>query len=119
MKQLVAKIVHVIHLLIIPFAMTGWIFLDGLHLKYFAAFMILILVQWMMYQNQCVLTVFEDYLLGRARPEVKEAEDLFVGRIIIAATGKNLTVKAINRISYSIHSMSILATLVKILTEAQ
>ena len=114
MRLTVANVIQKIHLLVILLAVTGWALLGGIWLRVYCASLILILIQWLLFENRCVLTVWEDLLRHGHSPTERRAENTFVGRPIQKLTGKTPSYTVVNSVSYGIHVLTILATLYRI-----
>ena len=117
MREILAKIINAAHIVIVVVAASGWFIFDGQSLRVYVAAMLLILIQWLIYKNQCVLTTWEDRLLGRARSETPSTESTFIGRLIMKLTGKTPTHQTVNLISYGIHIICVTAAILRILSE--
>ncbi len=117
MREILAKIINAAHLVIVVVAASGWFIFDGQSLRVYVATMLLILIQWLIYKNQCVLTAWEDHLLGRERSETPSTESTFIGRLIMKLTGKTPTHQTVNLISYGIHISCVTAAILRILSE--
>jgi hypothetical protein len=110
MRLVLAELVGRLHLIVVLLTLTGWLFLDGMWLRLYGLCLGIILLQWLLLENRCILTIWEDLLRHGHSHNQKRAENTFIGRIIKQITGRTPSYRVLNAMSYSLLTLAIIAT---------
>jgi hypothetical protein len=98
MKLFLASLIHYLHQVIVLFTLGGWLLPTTGLLKGYIFFLALMLVQWFVCGNKCVLTLWEHRLRGAAEPR---QEASFLAQTFERFTGRRATTSCINLVSYT------------------
>ena len=114
MRLAIANLIQKIHLLVVLLAVTGWGIFDGLWLRLYGLSLIVILIQWLLFENRCVLTIWEDLLRHGHSPKELRVENTFIGRTVQKITGKTPSFTLLNTVTYGLLILAIIATFYRI-----
>ena len=78
-KLLLANFLTVLHFLIGVYVNFGWIVLEEKYLLYYIASIVIMQILWVVYDDQCILTIWENELRG-----LPPNDEIFIKKIIIS-----------------------------------
>ena len=113
-RNLSANIIKHLHNGVLIVALTGWLYGDTLWLLGYLVLLTVILCQWILNDNRCVLTVVENNLRGHRVTETPTAESTFVGQIWKKWFGYTPTYTFINRLSYAVVVFLMIITILRL-----
>ncbi len=101
MRTKFADLTRLLHVGIISTAVFGWLIPDPAWLRSYIALLILILVQWLLNDNQCVMTAWERRLRHGFSSKDQHPENTFIGQMVHRISGYHPTYRQINALSYA------------------
>lgn len=101
MRTKFADLTRFMHIAVISTAVLGWIISDRAWLRSYIALLILILVQWLINDNQCVMTAWESRLRHGFSTKDQHPENTFIGQLVHRVSGRYPTYSQINAASYA------------------
>jgi hypothetical protein len=101
MRSKIADLTRLLHVGVIVTAVFGWLISDPVWLRSYIALLTLILVQWLINNDQCVMTDWETRLRHGFSAKDKEPENTFIGQMFHRLSGRYPTYKQINAVSYA------------------
>jgi hypothetical protein len=78
-KLLLANFLTVLHFLIGVYVNFGWIVLEEKYLLYYIASIVIMQILWVVYDDQCILTIWENELR-----DLPPNDEIFIKKIIIS-----------------------------------
>lgn len=111
MKSALAGLIRNLHTLIILIALVGWLSPSLDQLKAYCVFMVLVMGQWAVCDNRCVLTIWEDKLRGA--PEGAGSES-FIGKLLGRTIGWRPSERTVTIMSYGIGMLCLSLALLRI-----
>lgn len=89
-----------LHIGVISTAVFGWLIPDRAWLRSYIALLALILIQWLINDNQCVMTAWERRLRHGFNTKDQDLENTFIGQMVHRISGYHPNYRQINALSY-------------------
>ncbi|NES76889.1 MULTISPECIES: hypothetical protein [unclassified Okeania] len=85
-KKLIVFLLKILHTSVLIFTLTGWLLPNKLLLIYLV-WIPLMVIQWQLNQETCILTNQENYLLGETNKQKSEQQGQFVKSLFLNLCG--------------------------------
>jgi hypothetical protein len=115
MRRRIADLVSLTHIAVIIVVLFGWIYPDRSWLTGYVIGMGLMLFQWRIFHNQCVLTMIEDWLRQESTKKIPAERHSFIARTVESVFGPRLSERGVNVISHVVVFICALIATVRII----